>query len=124
MLDLQPDVEFDERGERLRGTGIHVHGPEGVQRVLGVAEPGADIEHVGEGAGVEEALHRAAIGVALDDDLLDFESADGVLDGGRHGAGVAVDGHDVAGIAANEDLAGSGLREHLQRDAGIGAGDE
>jgi hypothetical protein len=90
-----------------------------------VLEPLGDVGEFGDPLRVEEAVHNAAIGVAADDDVFDFEDADGVFNGRRNAAVViAVSGDDVAGVTADEKLAGAGLHEHVGDDAAVGTSDE
>lgn len=92
----------------------------------GVGEP---VPYGGHGAQVvatDESAHRAAVGVAAGDDVLDAEDLDGVLDGGGLPAGVAraVRGHDAARRAQLEELAGPGAGDQGGYDPGVGTGDE
>jgi hypothetical protein len=63
--------------------------------------------------------------VTADDDVLDAKGEHGVLDGGRDAAmHLAVGGHDVACVPADEEIAGVALQDHVGHDAGVRAGDE
>ena len=47
-----------------------------------VVEPVGDVGEFGDAVGMEETVHDAAVGVAAENDVFDFENADGVFDGG------------------------------------------
>ena len=74
---------------------------------------------------MQQTLHRPAMGVAADDDVLDAESRHGVLDG-RCFPSMArtMRRDDVPGIAKDEEIAGLCLRQHGWDDARVGTGDE
>ena len=99
--------------------------PEAPQRLVAIAQPARHGRHVGHGFGVEDALDRAAVGMAADDDVGCSERRNGILDARRNADRLAaVDRRDVAGVAFDEQFAGSGLGDHRRHDAGVGAGQE
>src|SRR5690606_30355103 len=55
-------------------------------RRAAVLEPIAHVRQGRDGVGVEHAVHRAAVGMAADDDVADLQHLDGILDRGRHAA--------------------------------------
>ena len=76
-------------------------------------------------SGCKQPRHRAAAGVAADDDVRHLELDDGELDRGRDAAHEAVVlRHDVAGVAEHEQLAGLGLHQEKRIDPRVAAGDD
>jgi len=123
--ELGDDVAADDGGE----FGVFaVGGVEGLavgEGAFDVFEPAAGFGEIFQALAVDGGFERTAVGVAADDGVFDVEDFDGVLDGG--GAAVNVgsgDGDDVAGVAGNEEVAGTGLKDEVGDDAGVGAGDE
>ncbi len=75
--------------------------------------------------GRERAFDDAAIGVAADDDVGNAQDAGGVLDGGGNAAKrIGIQRNNIADDAADEQLAGDGLRQQAGVDARVRAGDE
>ena len=73
---------------------------------------------------MQQSRHRAAAGVAADDDVRHLELDDGELDRGRDAADEAVVlRHDVAGVAQHEQLPGLGLRQQKRIDPRVAARD-
>src|SRR5215469_2217330 len=76
---------------------------------LYVVQPAARLGQMLEPLAIEGGFHGAAVGVAAKDRVLNFENFDSVFDGG----GGAVDiggrnGHYVAGVPGNEQIAWAG----------------
>ncbi len=125
VLELHQHVLFD--GHRQAGVGVEVSVVffDDAAGRLGVAQPRAHRGQPLGALGLEDGLHRPAVRVAADDDVVDPEGGDGVLDGGLFAAaGAVARGHDVAGVAQDEQLAGAGLRQQVGVDARVGAGDK
>ncbi|CAG9232488.1 hypothetical protein PSP6_60103 [Paraburkholderia tropica] len=124
MGELQPHVFLDQRLHDL--VFVETARLHDAARRFRVTQPGLHRRHAGGGFGAQgEALHRAAIGVAAQHDLAHVQREHREFDHGGHAAEhFAVGGHDVADVAADEQLAGAHLRDHLRRDARVGAGDE
>lgn len=75
----------------------------------------------------EQGGHRAALGVATNNDVAHPQGLDGELDRGRGGISGAGDGRgrdDVPDVFDYEQIAGFALRDEFGEDAGIRAGDE
>ena len=67
---------------------------------------------------MQQTLHRATIGMAADDDVLDFQGRNGVFDGGGHPTSdFTVTGDDIARVATNKELARFRLRNQRRVDA-------
>ena len=74
---------------------------------------------------IEQALHRPAVRVAADDDVLDAKTRDREFDRRRFAAAHgAVGRHEIAGVAQDEKVSGRRLGEQARVDTRIGAGDE
>ena len=123
--ELSDDVAANDGGQ----FGVFAVG--GVERLavregaLDVLEPAAGFGQVFEALAIDGRFERAAVGVAADDGVLYVQDLDGVLDGGGGPIDVvAGDGYDVAGVAADEEVAGAGLEDEVGDDAGVRAGDE
>lgn len=124
VVELGEDVFLDHDDVALVAGEIGV--AEGdAAGAFGMVEPGADDGHLGDGIGVHGGMHGAAVGVAADDDVFNAEDHDGVFDGGGNAAhGLAIGGHDVAGVADGEEVTGFRVGDHVGDDAGVRAGDE
>jgi hypothetical protein len=86
-------------------------------------EPPPDVRQLVDARRVEHRLHRAAVGVPADDDVLDLEHAHRVLD--RRGRAAGQPGrHDVADVAHDEELARRCVGEEVRHHARVRAGDE
>ena len=77
--------------------------------------------------GVECGVNAAAPAMSHDDDMRDFQFADGEF----HGRGRAVQvgvrlvgRHEIGNVAHNEELAGPGIENGLRRRTAVGAGDD
>ncbi len=124
VLELEEDVQFGERdqGFVLRGSGMEF--VESAAGTFCVAQPVLNMRHVGKLFGVEEALHGTAIGVATNDDMANFEAADGKLNSSGGRFGLVTGRHDVTRIPADEHVAWGGLGNEIQGQPGIGAPDD
>jgi len=122
---LGDDVASDDGGE----LGVFaVFGVEGLlvgEGALNVLEPSAGFGKPGWVGAVEGGFERSAIGMAADDGVLYVEDFDGVLDGGGSAVDVGSgDRDDVACVAADEEISGTGLEDEVGDDAGVRTGDE
>ncbi len=91
----------------------------------GIVEPALDGRQALQLLGMQQRLHRAAVRMAADDDVLHVEGGDRVFD--RRGDAtidVAVRRRDVAGVAADEQVARLGLNDQVGHDTRIRAGDQ
>ena len=123
--ELGYDVAADDGGQ----FGVFAVGRVGGLAVrecaLDVLEPAAGFGQVFKAFAVDGGFERSAVGVAAYDGVLYMQDVDGVLDGGGGAIDiVAGDGNDVAGVAADEEVAGAGLENEVGDDAGIRTGDE
>src|SRR5258708_39618976 len=74
---------------------------------------------------IESSFHCSAVGVTADDGMLHFENFTGVLDSGCGAVDfVAGNRDDVAGVAGDEQVAGTGAKNEVRNDARVGACDE
>ena len=88
----------------------------------GMTNPFLDRWHGVESAfGREVRLHRAAVGVAANDDVCNAEAHDGIFDRGGHAAVYPLPGrYDVARIADHEQFAGLGLGDEFRYHTAVG----
>src|ERR1700676_2694326 len=92
---------------------------------LDVAQPAARFRQGFETLPMQRGLHGAAVGVAADNGFLYLENFDGIFNrGGSAVDVVATYRNDIAGVARNEEVAGTGAEDQIGNDAGVGAGDE
>lgn len=94
-------------------------------RRFGLPDPLFDRRQIMDVFGMQHGLHHGAIGVAVDDNVGDFQHRHRILNSGRaaalHGA---IGRHHVAGIPENKELPGIRLRQERGIDSRIGSGDE
>ena len=121
VVELGDDVATDEGCELGLRAVCWVEGLAIFEGVFDVGEPEFGLGEGFEGYVVNGGFKRAAIGVAAEDDVADFENFNGVLDGcGDAVVGVVgFGGDDVTGVAGDEEIAGFGLQDEIGDDAGI-----
>src|SRR5690554_1472773 len=92
---------------------------------LRVLQPGPYRRHVAQLLGVEYRLHRAAVGVPADDDVLDPQRHHRIFDGGgdttEH---LAIGRYHVTHVAGNEQITRRALGDEFRYHAGVGTGNE
>jgi len=123
--ELSNDVAANERGQlSLIAVG-------GVERLaieeggLDMLEPAAGLGQIHQAGVVDGGLQRATVGVAAEDGVLHLQDFDGVFDGRRAAVHIiGGGGHDVAGVAGDEQIAGPGAEKEIGDDARVRAGDE
>ena len=87
-------------------------------RSLGVAKPCRDIGHGGQGFRIAEGLHRPAVGVTADDDVADAEGHYRIFHRrGDPAIGLREGGHDIAGVATDEQIPRRGLGDEFRDHA-------
>ncbi|MNI42964.1 hypothetical protein D3C73_972790 [compost metagenome] len=90
-----------------------------------MTQPGGNGRHLGQRLRVEYRTHRAAVGVATDDDVVHAQRRHGVLDGaGNAAVHLAIRRYHVANVTGHEQVAWRALGDQLGDDARVGTGDE
>ena len=74
---------------------------------------------------IHEGANDAAVGVSAYDEMADAQHLNRVFDGGRDAArGLSGARNDIAGVAADEEVAGLRLQNEIGHDSRVSAGDE
>ncbi|MNE09983.1 hypothetical protein D3C80_1026780 [compost metagenome] len=124
-MQLGDDVLFGQHLHRLvfaaAGAVVLDHGA----GHFSVAQPGANGRHLGQRLRVEYRTHGTTVGVATDDDVVNFKRHYGVLDGaGNATVHLAIRRYHVTHVTGHEQVAWRALGDQLGNDARIGTGDE
>src|SRR4051794_4786110 len=122
VFELSNHVLFYEHIERLGFRHLRIRLAYDAPRHLALRKPVADSWHIGYGLRVQHTLHRAAIGMPTDNDVLYIECQHRILDGRGDTAGhITVWRDHVAGVSADEQITWSGLSHKIRDDSRVRA---
>ena len=125
VVELRHHVLFGQHGQGLLVVAAVAVLCHHAARYLGMTQPGFHRGHGFQRGRVEHRFHRAAVGVAANDDVLHAQGHHRVFDGGGDAAHhLPVGRHHVTDVAVDEQVAGRALGDQLRHHARVGAGDE
>ncbi len=125
VFDLREDVFLDGGTQQFLAGEVLVLGPDNLPRGFGESEPRGGVREFGEHLGFEQPLHRSALRMAANDDVLDIECADRIFDGRRFAAIARTVGrNNISRIAQDKQITRRGLRDQVWINARIAARDE